>query len=237
MNHGASFIDMLGTIAKYLKDVSVLRKLLFAATHLPPDMPNLWGIAVEFATAGKVKRNDIDAKIAKSLIDNVEEFDEAALKKDDEILKELAKWTSPSLKKPLGIVLISKKKACSLCKRELVVRKDRPSCITVYDSHIGPTPGTHFHKLCSSKVCSLTQYYGYYSTGGDNLRVYYDSDWATNDYFISSSLTAYSMDLIRQVDSQILIGQLSYKQIADIYNHTRSSQHVLDDDSRYANTK
>ena len=58
---------MLEVIATYLKDVSVLRKLLFAATHLPPDLPNRWGIAVEFATTGEVKCNDIDVKTAKSL--------------------------------------------------------------------------------------------------------------------------------------------------------------------------
>ena len=59
---------MLAVISKYLKDVSVLRKLLFAASHLPLDHPNRWGIAVEFATAGKVKSNVLDAKSAKSLV-------------------------------------------------------------------------------------------------------------------------------------------------------------------------
>ena len=80
---------MLETLTAYVKDVSVLRKLLFAASHLPPDLPNVWGIAVEFATAGKVKRNDIDAKTAKSLTDNIVAFDRDALKKDDHLMKEL----------------------------------------------------------------------------------------------------------------------------------------------------
>ena len=92
--------------------------MLFAATHLPPDLPNRWGIAVEFATTGKVKRNDIDAKTAKSLIDNIEAFDREALKKDDRLLKELVEWVPTSATKPLGIVLVSEKKVCVLCKRE-----------------------------------------------------------------------------------------------------------------------
>ena len=213
---------MLEVIAGYLKDLSVLRKLMFAATHLPPELPNIWGIAVEFATAGKV--NAIDAMTAKSIIDNVEAFDKCALKTDDCLLKELVEWVPTSATKPLGIDLISKKKECVHCKKELIIRKDRPSYVTVYDSNIGPVPGTHFHKTCSSKTCSITQYYGYYSTGGDKSQVYYDSDWATNDYFVSSSLTAYSMSVIRHVDSQIVIGQLSYKQISDIYNHVHSHQ-------------
>ena len=217
---------MLETLTAYVKDVSVLRKLLFAASHLPSDLPNLWGIAVEFATAGNVKRNEIDAKTAKSLVDNIETFDRDALKKDESLMKELVEWVPTSATKPLGIALISSKKVCVRCKRELVTRKDRPSYITVYDTQMGPAPGTHFHKICPSKVCCLTQYYGYYSTGGAKSQLYYDSDWATNDYFVSSSLTAYSMSLLRQVDSQVLIGQLSYKQISDIFNHVHSSQHV-----------
>ena len=216
---------MLEVIATYLKDVSVLRKLLFAATHLPPDLPNLWGIAVEFATTGKVKRN-INAKTARSLIDNIEAFDREALKKDDRLLKELVEWKPTSATKPLGIVLVSEKKVCVLCKRELVICKDRPSYITVYDIQVGPAPGTHFHKICPSEVYCLTQYYGSYSTGGAKSQIYYDSDWAMNAYFISSSLTAYSMSLIRQVDSQVLIGQLSYMQISDIFNHVHSGQQV-----------
>ena len=98
---------MLEVIAGYLKDLSVLRKLMFAATHLPPELPNIWGIAVEFATAGKV--NAIDAMTAKSIIDNVEAFDKCALKTDDCLLKELVEWVPTSATKPLGIVLISKK--------------------------------------------------------------------------------------------------------------------------------
>ena len=217
---------MLEVIATYLKDLSVLRRLLFAATHLPPELPNMWGIAVEFATIGKVERNAIDAVTAKSLIDNIEAFDRCALRKDDSLLKELVGWVPTSATKSLGVILISKKKLCLICKKELVTRKDRPSYVTVYDSHIGPAPGTHFHKTCSSKCCTLTQYYGYHSTGGEKSKVYYDSDWATNDYFVSSSTTAYSMSLIRQVDSQILIGQLSYKQISDIFNHVYSSHQI-----------
>ena len=108
---------MLEVIATYLKDMSVLRKLLFAATHLPPDLPNLWGIAVEFATAGKVSCNDTDVKTAKSLLENIEVFDRKALKKDTCLLKELIEWVPTPATKPLGIVLVSNK-VCVLCKKK-----------------------------------------------------------------------------------------------------------------------
>ena len=84
-----------------------------------------------------------------SLIDNIEAFDREAL---NCLLKELVEWVPTSATKPLGIVLVSDK-VCVLCKRELVTGKDRPSYITVYDIQIGPTPGTHFHKICPSMVC------------------------------------------------------------------------------------
>ena len=106
---------MLGVIATYLKDVSVLRKLLFAATHLPSNLPNLRGITVEFATAGKVSCNDIVVKTAKSLLENIEVFDREALKKDTCLLKELVEWVPTPALEPLGIVLVSKQeRVCSL---------------------------------------------------------------------------------------------------------------------------
>lgn len=73
-------------------------------------------------------------------------------------------------------------------------------------------------------VCTVTQYYGYYSTEGDKSKVYYDSGWSTNYYFVSSSLVAYLVGLIQQVDSQIPIGQLSYKQISEIFNYNHCNQ-------------
>ena len=124
---------MLEIIATHLKDVSVLRRLLFAATNLPSDLPNVWGIAVEFATVGKVKRNAIDPDTAQSVMENIASFDKCALNKDDAFLKELINWIPKYGTKPLGVVLITSKKVCTFCKKELVLRKDRPSSITVYD--------------------------------------------------------------------------------------------------------
>lgn len=54
---------MFGVIAKYLK-MSVLRRLLFAVVHLPQDLPNLWGVAREFAAKGQEHRSTLAAKDA-----------------------------------------------------------------------------------------------------------------------------------------------------------------------------
>ena len=69
---------MLGVVANHLKDVSVLRRLLFASIQLPQELPNRWGIAVEFATDGKVKRNSIDTCTAAVLVENIMSFDKRA---------------------------------------------------------------------------------------------------------------------------------------------------------------
>ena len=50
----SSAITMLGVLAKYIQDVSVIRRLLFAVVFLTPDLPMYWGVVIEFATAGKV---------------------------------------------------------------------------------------------------------------------------------------------------------------------------------------
>ena len=51
----------------------------------------------------------------------------------------------------------------------------------------------------------------------------YDKNWFTLPYFLSTRETAFSTDMLRRLDKEILIGQISYKQRADIFNevHTR----------------
>lgn len=71
-------VTMLGAISKYISDVSVLRRLLFAVVHLPQDLPNYWGVAVEFATKGKESRNAISSQQAQMFMENIQTLDDAA---------------------------------------------------------------------------------------------------------------------------------------------------------------
>ena len=77
---------MLGLIAKYIKEVSVLRRLVFAAIHLPEDLPNLWGVVIEYATKGKKESSAITAEDAKMLAENIQEFDSKAFSTDKDLL-------------------------------------------------------------------------------------------------------------------------------------------------------
>jgi len=48
--------------------------------------------------------------------------------------------------------------------------------------------------------------------------VYFDSDWESLPYFSSSRDTFISKGLMKQFDAEILLGQISFKQCAEIYN-------------------
>lgn len=92
--------------------------------------------------------------------------------------------------------------------------------ITIYTEEYGTVVGTHYHKYCQKfrKGCNFRQYYGYSSEGNQSL-IFYDTQWAEQKYFVSSSETAFEVDMLRKFDSEILIGQISYNQKAEIYNY------------------
>ena len=83
---------------------------------------------------------------------------------------------------------------------------------------LGTVPATHFHKYCQNhrKGCKFVQYYGYYKSGSGST--YYFSNWIELPYFLSSQETGFEMKMLQMFDIELLVGQLSYKQKADIYN-------------------
>lgn len=78
--------------------------------------------------------------------------------------------------------------------------------------------------------------------------MYYDDDWSTLSYFVSTQKTAFSVTLLQNYDAELLIGQVSYKQRANIYNYihgyfaaqvevednTLSMESERESDTRYA---
>ena len=209
-------------VSRYIKDVSVLRRMLFASTYLPDDLPNYWQVIVEFGT---LRKNTESIKIdeAKVLFQNIKELDSFAFANDQELFSELISLEVDKLKGPLGVVLISSNDTCSNCKSKLLLRKDRPARVIVYHDSYGSLPGSHYHKYCNKRSCGFTQYYGYYTMKG-STSVYYDSDWKSFPYFVSSRETVFSMKLLEHFDAQVLIGQLSFKQCADLYNYLNAGE-------------
>jgi len=60
-------------VSRHIKDVSVLRRMLFAATYLPDDLPNYWLMLVEFGTLGK-NAGSIKIDEAKLLFQSMKEI-------------------------------------------------------------------------------------------------------------------------------------------------------------------
>lgn len=222
----------LGRFSEYVQEVSVLQRMVCAVARLPSQLPNLWDIVVEFGVAGG--QTTITPEKARVLFENLEDFNEQALKfaKCNTLFLELVNFIPSCTRRsaPLGVTLMSPRQACQKCSAPLVIRSDRPSQLVVYDDVLGTLPGTHYQKYCRKSGCHMHQYYGYH-TLGDGGGVYYDPEWASLPYFVSSQRTAFSMRLLSTYDADVLIGQVSYKQRAEMYNyvHGYESASTTDD--------
>lgn len=208
---------MLSSVSKIIKDPSVLRRLLFAVSQLPNDLPNYWNIAVQFATCGN--QSYLTPDQAKVLVENLHELDAKAFDTDRELLQQLMELQVSASKPPIGLILISSNKECLLCGSQLQLRKDRCAPLIVYDDIIGTIPASHFHKYCTNRGCGLTQYYGYHTIDSS---VYFDSNWDQLPFFISSRESAFSLSLMKRFNAEVVVGQLSFKQCAEVYNYTHN---------------
>ena len=60
------------------------------------------------------------------------------------------------------------------------------------------------------------QHYGYFTDGPTEMQ--FDLDWEDNRYFVSTKETAVELQVLSRFDAELLVGQTSYKQRAEIYN-------------------
>ena len=194
---------MLAAISKHIKDVSVLRRLLFAVSQLPHDLPDLWKVALEFATKGKEDKIG-DSKTTQLILKNLEKMDFDAFQDDKTLFFELI--ATPSCK-PLGVVLMPQITHCLICGDILQLRKDRAASLVIYDDSVGTIAGSHFHKIYKNRSCGYTQYYGYYTLKG-STRIYANGDWECLPYFVSSRETVFSKLTMQRFETEILLGQL-----------------------------
>lgn len=209
---------MLRQCCNLTSNISVVRRLLLAANTLPKETPNRWEIVASFAIKDAAQESVLTPEKAKILFENLEYMEKDALLPDDQLLSELHTFVGPK-GVSLGIVLISARQTCKLCGSSLIVKTDRPSRVTVYTDDKNTVDSTHYRKICKKfrSGCPFVQHYGHYCMGGCNI--YYDEDWESLPFFMSTRETAIQMSLLQQLDAEILIGQLSYKQRAEIYNY------------------
>ena len=189
-------LKMLSTLYQKVKDVSVVRRLSFAANFLPRGMPNYWETVASFSVAHRQSRNNLTSEQVQVLSENLELIDKEAFATDQDLIKEIVEMPLCGTAVPQGIILISSRENCSICGSKLKIRADRPSTVTVYDDCLGTLLATHFTKYCRKLGCSYQQHYGF-STRGDSSEALYDSDWHSLRYFMSSHETAFAIDMLR----------------------------------------
>lgn len=207
---------------KEIQDPKTVRRLLFAVSYLPEDIPQYWAILSDFVCKDLSK--PLSASDLQTAVDNLKFlYEVAGFASDIELATEIQSLplNTAGATNPIGIILISKNNKCKKCDSKLLVRGDRPSRVTVYTEIFGTVPGTHYRKFCSNsrKGCNFTQHYGY-SADGSLSGVVYDDDWRAAKYFVSTSETAFELSFLEKYDADLLIGQVSYSQKAEIYNFT-----------------
>lgn len=208
---------MFSIIGNFVHRFSRIRRLSFAAKHLPEELPRFWEQVAGFANLGSQSlEQQITTKDAQLCVENLLELDSGFFENDIALFREMCKW-STGANNPLGCVLISKNCTCKVCGDKLLIKaRDSIRKIVVYDDIHGTYMGCHYIKFCRNVSCKFRQYYGKYTT--DGVELYYDQDWMDNNFFLSTQQTAFSMRLIKNFDTELLIGQISYNQKANIYN-------------------
>lgn len=206
-------------VAENISDLSVLRRMLFASVFLPKDLPKYWETVSMFAAEGS--RESIDPESTRLMMENLHLLNSKAFVQDRELTKQIIEMVDSGdvHNHPLGVILISPNQECLLCGGKLLVRADRPSHITLYTDSMVTVPATQYYKYCNKSRggCKFMQHYGYYSNGEPTC-IFYNNDWATLQYFVSSQQTAFQLSMLKKYDAELLIGQVSYNQKADIYN-------------------
>ena len=209
-------MDILCTL---VPSAVVRRRLIFVSAALPKEYPLYWETVVKFATGDNpdVLEESFKRKLQIAL-QNLRTIYPAAFISDRELAEELVHMQKRDRSGELGVVSISDKSSCFQCGNSLRLRSDRPSQVTIYSESVGTTVGMHYHKLCKNPKCKVVQHYGYV-TSGLKSDAQYDDNWADLPYFVSSQETVFETEFLKKMDSELLIGQLSYNQKADIYNH------------------
>ena len=200
-----------------LRDPAVLRRLMFAAVFLPKELPDYWSGITQFI--GQEAETKESVRVA---VENLDVLHSAAFSTDSALASEMRTLCSEKPgSQPLGIILIPSNLQCSKCGGKLHVKSDRPSRVTIYTEPLGTVVGTHYHKVCQNfrKSCAFRQYYRYSSEGSQSI-TYYDMDWESNSYFMSSSETSFELGMLQKFDAELLLGQISYSQRAEIYNYS-----------------
>lgn len=209
-------MKMLSALLRGITDFSVISRGLYYFTHIPRAFPEFGHRLFSFATKGNkdaVTCDMVNEESFLALSSNLVSL--YNLTGSEDLWKELHDASIKEGMYGLGVILISKKSTCRLCGKQLTAKTSRVVNVMVYHKTRGSFMGCRIPKVCSNRSCKLIQHYGYYTIGESK---FYDEDWQENDYLLSSGKTAFDMKLLRKFEVEILLGKLSFKEKADIYN-------------------
>ena len=116
----------LDEMLEHSSNLPLLRKILFAAVHLPSEMPKYWEAVAEFSSGSK----KVTASQARNFVENLQYLKQSAFVTDKQLLEELYFQKDASLRSA-GLILISSRKLCTECGAHLLLKADRPSTVTV----------------------------------------------------------------------------------------------------------
>ena len=112
-------------VAVQIKDVAVLRRMLFATSTLPTELPNYWDTVASFGCLGcssdQPKKTPDSAQVA---MENLKVLDANAFCTDADLSKELVMMPHGPTRQPLGIPLIPKQTKCQSCGGKLLLRSE-----------------------------------------------------------------------------------------------------------------
>ena len=206
---------MLSKLLRGIYDLSVVNRGLFFLRHIPSVLPEFSKKLFLFATKGNEDSvaADVNEECFVALSANLSSL--FNLDEEEKLWKELHSSSLKDGKNGLGVVLVSKKDSCQSCNKKLSVKASRICNVVVYHESRGTFLGCRIGKVCSNRACNVTQHYGFYTVGEDK---YYDEDWSEHEYLLSSGKTAFDMKLLSKFEVEILLGKLSFKEKADIFN-------------------
>ena len=139
------------------RNVSVLRRMLFATSFLPSEIPKYLDIIAAFASEGDTIAVP---EIGKVTMENAQLLTPKAFSVDLELTKELITMQCGPANQALGVPLVPEQIICKNCGGKLLIHSDQPSQLTLYTESLGTVPASHFHKYCRNyhKGCNFVQF-------------------------------------------------------------------------------
>ena len=99
------------------------RRLIYAASHLPSEIPLYWNVVASFSNQASSKET-VTPESARIVIENLQALNPRSFITDAELKSQLMQLEYSITKQPLGIPLVPIQTRCVLCNGKLLIRND-----------------------------------------------------------------------------------------------------------------